>query len=125
MSNVATMSNVKEVLAQCMQIEGALGVAIADFSSGLALGTAGGGLNLDVAAAGNTDVVRSKMRVMKELGLKDSIEDILITLGTQYHLIRMSPKHGSLFFYLALDKNNANLAMARHKLNTLAQALVI
>ena len=125
MSNVATMSNVKEVLAQCMQIEGAIAVAIADYSSGMALGTAGGGMNLDVAAAGNTDVVRAKMRVMKELGVQDGIEDILITLGKQYHLIRMSPKHGSLFFYLALDKNVANLAMARHKLTTLANALVI
>ena len=114
------MSNVNEILNQCMQIDGAVGVALADYSSGMALGMmGGGGLNLEVAAAGNTDVVRSKLRVMKELGLKDSIDDILITLGSQYHLIRLLPKAQNLFVYIALDRNKANLAMARHKLASL------
>ena len=114
------MNNVNEILAQCMQIDGAVGVALADYSSGMALGMMGGnGLNLEVAAAGNTDVVRSKLRVMKELGLKDSIDDILITLGSQYHLIRLLPKAQNLFVYIALDRNKANLAMARHKLASL------
>ena len=114
------MSNVNEILNQCMQIDGAVGVALADYSSGMALGMIGGnGLNLEVAAAGNTDVVRSKLRVMKELGLKDNIDDILITLGTQYHLIRLLPKSQNLFVYIALDRNKANLAMARHKLASL------
>ncbi len=115
-----TMSNINEILNQCMQIDGAVGVALADYSSGMALGMMGGnGLNLEVAAAGNTDVVRSKLRVMKELGLKDSIDDILITLGSQYHLIRLLPKAQNLFVYIALDRNKANLAMARHKLASL------
>jgi Domain of unknown function (DUF4388) len=115
-----TMSNINEILNQCMQIDGAVGVALADYSSGMALGMMGGnGLNLEVAAAGNTDVVRSKLRVMKELGLKDNIDDILITLGSQYHLIRLLPKAQNLFVYIALDRNKANLAMARHKLASL------
>ena len=88
-------------------IEGAIGVALVDYTSGMALGTLGGGKDLDltVAAAGNTDVVRAKLRTMEMLGLKDEIEDILITLGTQYHLIRLLKGRGSngLFLYLALD----------------------
>jgi Domain of unknown function (DUF4388) len=118
------MSNINEILTQCMQIDGAVGVALADYSSGMALGMlGGGGLNLEVAAAGNTDVVRSKLRVMKELGLKDQIDDILITLGTQYHLIRLLPKAPNLFVYIALDRNKANLAMARHKLASLTDSI--
>jgi Domain of unknown function (DUF4388) len=122
----ATMNNVNEILAQCMQIDGAVGVALADYSSGMALGMiGGGGLNLEVAAAGNTDVVRSKLRVMKELGLKDSIDDILITLGTQYHLIRLLPKAPNLFVYIALDRTKANLAMARHKLVSITDSIAL
>jgi Domain of unknown function (DUF4388) len=121
-----TMNNVNEILAQCMQIDGAVGVALADYSSGMALGMiGGGGLNLEVAAAGNTDVVRSKLRVMKELGLKDSIDDILITLGTQYHLIRLLPKAQNLFVYIALDRTKANLAMARHKLASVTDSIAL
>ncbi len=121
-----TMNNVNEILAQCMQIDGAVGVALADYSSGMALGMlGGGGLNLEVAAAGNTDVVRSKLRVMKELGLKDSIDDILITLGTQYHLIRLLPKAQNLFVYIALDRSKANLAMARHKLASVTDSIAL
>ncbi|MEN8655644.1 hypothetical protein ABCR94_35000 [Streptomyces sp. 21So2-11] len=116
------MAKTEVALKQAMTaIEGALGVALVDYTSGMALGTVGGGKDLDltVAAAGNTDVVRAKVRTMEHLGLKDEIEDILITLGSQYHLIRLlkSRSTGSgLFLYLALDSSQANLAMARHQL---------
>ncbi|HEU4538917.1 MAG TPA: hypothetical protein VFS00_32580, partial [Polyangiaceae bacterium] len=83
--------------------------------SGMTLGIIGGGgqLNLEVAGAGNTDVVRAKRKAMRSLNLKDEIEDILITLGKQYHLIRPLRSRPGVFFYLALDRSRANLAMAR------------
>lgn len=115
---------VRTALDEAMQIDGAVGAALADYTSGLSLGTiGGGGLNLEVAAAGNTEVVRAKMKVMGQLGLRDKIEDILITLGTQYHLIRVSAAHEGLFFYLALNKTQANLAMARIQLAQIEKAL--
>ena len=51
-----------------------------DSSSGMALATAGTprGLDLNVAAAGNTNVVKAKEKTMKDLGLKDKIEDVLM-----------------------------------------------
>ncbi|MGW6916213.1 hypothetical protein ACWGB8_20690 [Kitasatospora sp. NPDC054939] len=115
------MTDAAGALKQAMTaIEGAIGAAIVDYNSGMALATLDGpgGLDLNVAAAGNTDVVRAKMRTMDMLGLGDGIEDILITLSSQYHLIRpLSGRGGKgLFIYLALDKNRANLAMARHQL---------
>ncbi|WP_037915083.1 hypothetical protein [Actinacidiphila yeochonensis] len=122
------MANTEAVLKDAMtSIEGVIGVALVDYTSGMALGTIGGGkeLDLNVAAAGNTDVVRAKARTMELLGLKDEIEDILITLGTQYHLIRLLKGRGKngLFLYLALDKNRANLAMARHQLRSIESDL--
>ncbi|WJV48828.1 hypothetical protein [Streptomyces flavofungini] len=102
------------------EADGALGAAVVDYTSGMALGTLGGGKDLDlsVAAAGNTDLIRAKARTMETLGMKDKIEDILVTLGSQYHLIRpVTGRAGNgLFIYLVIDKSRSNLAMARHLL---------
>jgi hypothetical protein len=114
------MGSLDTALKDAMAIEGAIGAALVDYSSGMTLGTAGGSAELDlaVAAAGNTDVVRAKMRTLEMLKITDGIEDILITLDTQYHLIRpVSSRSGQgLFFYLALSRSRSNLALARHQL---------
>jgi len=121
------MPNVKETLAKVMQMDGALGACIVDSNSGMMLGAEGGAgpINLEVAAAGNTEVVRAKRKTMKALNLKDTIEDILITLHTQYHLIRPLTSNDALFIYLVLDKNRGNLAMARHLLAGLEKDLTV
>ncbi|CAM5292011.1 hypothetical protein [Streptomyces aurantiogriseus] len=124
------MANVEISLKETMtMIEGALGAAVVDYTSGMALGTMGGGKDLDlaVAAAGNTDVIRAKVRTMEHLGLKGEIEDILITLGSQYHLIRLlKGRQGSgLFIYLVLDRDRSNLAMARHQLKRIETELEV
>ncbi len=121
------MPDMDTALKEAMQIDGAIGVALVDYTSGMALGMIGTSkeLDLSVAAAGNTDVVRAKMRAMEMLKLDDEIEDILITLGRQYHLIRLlsTNRSASLFLYLALDRGKANLAMARHQLRQIENTL--
>jgi hypothetical protein len=121
------MTNVDVILKDAVNIDGAVAALLVDYQSGMALGQAGDAtvMNLDVAAAGNTDVVRAKMRTMESLGLNDSIDDILITLGKAYHLINLPKSHPGLFIYLVLDKDKANLAMARHKLASLSNQLEI
>ena len=122
--------SIELALKESMTITGAVGVALVDYDSGMALGTMGGGewLDLEVAAAGNTEVVRAKLRVMASLALNDSIEDILITLHRQYHLIRpLTTAKGSttLFLYLVLDRERANLALARHQLKRIEGNLTV
>ncbi|MEV6827279.1 hypothetical protein [Amycolatopsis sp. NPDC051102] len=123
--------NIDTALKEAMAITGAVGAAVVDYDSGMSLGSLGGGdwLDLDVAAAGNTEVVRSKLRVMSALQLNDDIEDILITLRRQYHLIRlMDPSKrdsATLFLYLVLDRERANLAMARLQLKRIEADLVV
>lgn len=109
------MSTIQQTLDELLSLDGAMCAAIVDSTSGMMLGSAGSGIDLEVAAAGNTEVVRAKSKVMRALGLNDVIEDILITLGKQYHIIRPSARKEGVFIYYVLDKNRANLAMARRK----------
>ncbi len=109
------MANVTETLDNIMGIDGALAAAVVDANSGMVLGKIGGGVDLDIAGAGNTEVVRAKIKTMKALGLKDNIEDILITLGKQYHIIRPMAEKPGVFLYVVLDKGKSSLALARLK----------
>jgi hypothetical protein len=123
------MSNLETALKEMMAIDGALGCAVVDYSSGMALGVLGSSKSLDlqVASAGNTEVMRAKMRTIDQLGLKDAIEDILITLTNQYHILRpISGRNGQgLFLYMALDRARANLALARHQLKRVEETIEI
>ena len=110
------MANLNESLQDLMTLDGALCAAVVDYNSGMLLGSIGTGVDLELAAAGNTEVVRAKMKTMKSLGLQDTIEDILITLGKQYHILRPAEKLNGIFVYYVLDSSRANLALARRKI---------
>ncbi len=119
------MANIQDSLASLMTIDGCVACALVDSNSGLVLGKAGSGIDLDLAGAGNTEVVRAKMKTMKSLKLNESIEDILITLGTQYHIIRPMKNKEGLFLYVVLLKDRANLALARMKTADVEKELVV
>ena len=119
------MATLEETLRQMIDIDGAMSVAIVDWTSGMSLGSKGTGLNVELAAAGNSNVIRAKHKVMKDLGLKDNIEDILISLSSQYHLIRPLVSNPNLFIYLVLNRSQANLAMARYRLSQVEKDLVV
>ncbi|MEV6928983.1 hypothetical protein AB0M46_31440 [Dactylosporangium sp. NPDC051485] len=116
-------------LKEAMQIDGALGAALVDHSSGMALSVVGGSQDFDltIAAAGNSDVVRAELRAMELLGLEGAIEDVLVTLKDQYHLIRpLTGRAGrGLFLYLVLARSRANLALARHHLRRIEENIQI
>lgn len=116
----------KANLERLGQIDGFLGACLVDWSSGMVLGALGGGpINVEVAASGNSAVVKAKMQTIEALALDDVIEDILITLHKQYHLIRPLAASPELFLYLALDRKKANLAMARHELKSFEESFAL
>jgi hypothetical protein len=119
------VATIKQSMEELMANDGAMCAALVDSSSGMILGQIGSGVDLEVAAAGNTEVVRAKLKTMRALGLNDVIEDILITLGKQYHIIRPMARKEGLFIYLVLDKGKSNLALARRKVQDVEKDLSV
>ena len=115
--------NVRDVLiTEVMSIDGALAAALVDHHSGMALEMVGAGVNLELAGAGTTGVVRAQHKAMTMLGIADGLEDMLVTLQTQYHLLYLLPGT-SFFLYVILQKEQANVAMARYLLKSAAGSI--
>ncbi len=122
------MSNVETTLETILKLDGALAVALVETNSGMTLATKQNvPFDLELAAAVNTEVVKAKLRAIEQLGLNEKIEDILITLTGQFHLIRVAqrPDLVGTFCYLVLDRSKANLALARRALQTLEESVVL
>jgi len=108
------------LLEEALAIDGALGVALVHATSGMALGQAGGGreLDMDAAAAGAADVARAAIGTLRS---GDATQDIMITFGKRYHVIRFLKPDSDVFLFLVLDRERASLGMARHRLAQIAR----
>ncbi|GAA3752961.1 MULTISPECIES: hypothetical protein [Flavobacterium] len=95
-------------------VNGFIAVAVTEIESGLSFGnlTIDPSFDPELAAAYNLEVVKAKLSAVKALNLNQDIEDILITLSNQIHIIDISPNK-KFMIYLAADASKANLGMTR------------
>ena len=122
------MANEKALLDFFNKIEGdvngVIATAAVDLESGMTLAAKTNRPEFDLAAASayNSELVKQKMKIMKTLNLKSTLEDMLITLSDQFHLIKFLPG-GTSFLYLAAERGGTNLAILRVSVNKHVQAL--
>ena len=96
-------------------VTGVIATAVVDLESGMTLAAKSNRPEFDlaVASAYNSELVKQKMKIMRALNLKSSLEDMLLTLSDQFHLIKFLPG-GTSFLYLAADRSGTNLAILRN-----------
>ena len=96
------------------EIPGFIAASLVDLESGMTLGarTSRGDFDLTAASAYNSEMVKQKLKIMRALNLRTTLEDMLLTLGDQIHLIKLVTP--STFVYLAADRANSNLAIVRN-----------
>lgn len=101
-------------LEELKKISGFKVASLVDVNSGVVLASESKtDFDIETASAGNAKVVNAKRTVARDLKLDDEIEDILITLGKEYHLIRPLKKNTNFFLYVVLDRVEAHLGLAR------------
>ena len=107
---------VKDILTELPSL---VAVAVIDTETGMPLAshTNAADFDIETAAAYNTEVVKAKLKAIVALKLNQTIQDILLTLTDQLHLLRLSPD-GKVFVYLAVNSRDTNLAQARMVLRT-------
>jgi predicted regulator of Ras-like GTPase activity (Roadblock/LC7/MglB family) len=107
--------SLEEVLEKLLSFDGAMCVAVVDSETGMILGQAGSGVEIDLAAAGASVILRARLGSIKALGTGDKIDDLLISLTSQVQIIHPLPSNPTIFTYLIGDKSKSSLAMARYK----------
>lgn len=99
------------------EIPGFIAASLVDLDSGmtLAIKSTRPEFDLAVASAYNSELVKQKLKIMKALGLKTTLDDIILTLGDQIHFIKvLSP---TMFIYLAAERAATNIAIVRTVVN--------
>ena len=114
MSTVSLLAPAQAVQSILKQLPTLLAVAVVETETGMALAYHSNLAEFDIetAAAYNTEVVKQKLKAISALKLNQTIQDILLTLTDQFHLLKLSAD-GSKFIYLAVNTRDTNLAIAR------------
>jgi len=103
---------------------GFIAASLVDLDSGMTLAIKASRTDFDLTAASayNSELVKQKLKIMRTLGLSGTIEDMLITLTDQIHLVKLVGPN--TFLYLAVDRKQSNIALVRSAVNKHAAQLV-
>lgn len=111
---MATEQQLVQVLEKIQKDAGGfIAASVVDLESGMTLAVKSVQPDFDLTAASayNSELVKQKFKIMATLGITGVIDDMLITLTEQIHLIKIL--NPSTFLYLAVAKDRSNLAIVR------------
>lgn len=103
---------------------GFIAASLVDLDSGMTLAVKSlrSDFDLTAASAYNSELVKQKLKIMRTLGLQGGIEDMIISLTDQIHLVKLVGPN--TFLYLAVDKKQSNLAIVRTSVNKHCSSII-
>lgn len=121
------MSNFLNIFGEELKqnVPGFIACAVIEIKSGISFFSLSVDPNFDpeIACVYNLEVAKAKIKAIKALGLDDEIQDILITLKKQIHIIDIVA-NGDYMIYIAVDSTNGNLGMTRSLLKKYKKSIV-
>ena len=119
---------VNEKLQILLEVRGALVAGLGNWTTGQCLAKAGRDSDsfpnsrIETAIQYNSEVIKAKMRAASALKLDEAIDDVMISLPTQWHILKLMSAQ-NYFLYIALDRSEASIATAGFKLMQSKQSL--
>ena len=113
------VSRARQALVPLHKLEGLLGCALVDGSSGAVLAHESHGeqpVDMALAATAAAGVLQAQRKAAHSMGLADAIDEIITTAGARHVLLRALQRHADLFLVAVLEKHRTNLALARFQL---------
>jgi predicted regulator of Ras-like GTPase activity (Roadblock/LC7/MglB family) len=107
-------------LSKASTIAGFIGACLVDLDTGLMLTSHGGGkIDLEAASALSTEIMKANALAIEGMKLDDQVEDMLVSMGKQIHIMRPMRANPGVFLYVVLERAKANLGMARLQVKAL------
>ena len=125
--NLLDPSRARQALAAMLTLDGLLGCAVVDATTGLVLARESREdhpVDMDLAAAGCAQVLRAHKQAARSMGLSEQIDEIMTSAGPRHQVMRTLSRYPDLFLVALLDKHRTNLALARFQLMELERGLV-
>ena len=113
-------------LAGMLAVDGLLGCAVVDSTTGLVLARETRGdasVDMDLSAAACAQMLRTHRQAARSMGLSEHVDEIITSAGPRQQVIRTVSRHPELFLVVLLDKQRTNLALARYQLMELERGL--
>jgi len=119
-------NNIRQSLQSLLDDCNAHYAALVDATSGMVLGQvqspSNTRLDIELLAAGTTEIVRSDANTSRFLGI-DPSEEILFTQTRDFHVIHLAVNYPGLYIVSGIDKQRGNLALLRRKVSDIDQQL--
>jgi predicted regulator of Ras-like GTPase activity (Roadblock/LC7/MglB family) len=124
--SVLDPARAKRALAGMASLDGMLGCAVVDSTTGLVLARESRDdtlVDMDLAAAACAQMLRAHRRAARSMGLPEQIDELMTSAGPRQQIIRTVTRHPDLFLVVLLDKHRTNLALARYQLMEVERAV--
>lgn len=112
-------SRARIALAAMAPIEGLLGYAVVDSHTGLVLARethAESQVDMDLVAAASAQVLRAHRLAARNMGMPGPVDEVMTSAGDRQQVMRCLTHFPDLFLVALLDRQRANLALARLQL---------
>jgi predicted regulator of Ras-like GTPase activity (Roadblock/LC7/MglB family) len=117
----------KQALSDMLTLDGLLGCAVVDGTTGLVLARElreDQPVDMDLAAAACAQVLRAHRLAARSMGLSEQTEEVMTSAGPRQQVLRTVSHFPELFLVVLLDKQRTNLALARFKLMEVERGLI-